>query len=111
MIVRRIARFLGALLLTSWALLLGAAAPSALADPCPDVEVVFARGTGEAPGVGGIGQAFVDEVRSQVGGRTVAVYPVNYAASSDFGDRIQFATSVIDGIRDAGTHLESTAAN
>jgi len=111
MIVRRIARFLGALLLTSWALLLGAAAPSALADPCPDVEVVFARGTGEAPGVGGIGQAFVDEVRSQVGGRTVAVYPVNYAASSDFNDRIQFARTVVDGIRDAGSHVEATAAN
>jgi cutinase len=109
--VLRIARLLGALLLTSWALLLGAAAPSASAEPCPDVEVVFARGTAEAPGVGGIGQAFVDAVRAQVGGRSVAVYPVNYAASSDFGDRIQFATSVIDGIRDAGTHIESTAAN
>ena len=30
----------------------------ASADPCPDVEVVFARGTGEAPGVGGVGQAW-----------------------------------------------------
>ena len=34
--------------------------PSAAADPCPDVEVVFARGTTEPPGVGGVGQAFVD---------------------------------------------------
>jgi hypothetical protein len=39
------------------------------------------------------------------------VYPVNYEASSDFGDRIQFAQSVVDGIRDASGHIEATAAN
>jgi cutinase len=39
--------------------------PSATAEPCsPDVEVVFARGTGEPAGVGGVGQAFVDALRS-----------------------------------------------
>jgi cutinase len=83
----------------------------AFAQPCPDVEVVFARGTGEPPGVGGIGQAFVDSLRSQVGGRSLDVYPVNYQASGDFSDRIQFGQSVVDGIRDAGGHVESTAAN
>jgi len=30
-------------------------APAAAADPCPDVDVVFARGTGEPMGVGVIG--------------------------------------------------------
>ncbi len=39
------------------------------------------------------------------------VYPVNYEASSDFSDRIQFAQSVVDGIKDAGSHIEATAAN
>ena len=29
------------------------------ADPCPDVEVIFARGTGEPPGLGKVRQAFV----------------------------------------------------
>ncbi|MDT5019304.1 MAG: cutinase, partial [Mycobacterium sp.] len=29
--------------------------PAAVADPCPDVEIVFARGTTEPPGVGGVG--------------------------------------------------------
>lgn len=85
--------------------------PVASAQPCPDVEVVFARGTGEPPGVGGIGQAFVDALRAQAGARSVEVYPVNYAASSDFNDRIGFARTVVDGIRDAGQHIESTAAN
>jgi cutinase len=84
--------------------------PSASADPCPDVEVVFARGTSEAPGVGGVGQAFVDALQSQVGGRSVGVYPVNYAASSDFGGGLEYARTVVDGIRDAGAHVESTAA-
>jgi cutinase len=36
---------------------------------------------------------------------------VNYEASSDFSDRIQFAQSVVDGIRDAGGHIQATAAN
>jgi hypothetical protein len=107
---RRIARLIGAVVATSWALVI-APVPSASAQPCPDIEIVFARGTSEAPGVGGIGQAFVDSLRSQVGGRDVAVYPVNYQAASNFNDRIEFARTVVDGIRDAGTHVESMAAN
>jgi cutinase len=85
-------------------------APTAFADPCPDVEVVFARGTGEPPGVGGIGQAFVDAVRAKAGAKSVGVYPVNYSASADFSDNIQFALTVIDGIRDATGHIESMAS-
>jgi cutinase-like protein len=107
----RIARFIGAVLVTSGATVLSVPTPSASAQPCPDIEIVFARGTGEAPGVGGVGQAFVDSLRSQVGGREVAVYPVNYVASGNFNDRIEFARTVVDGIRDAGTHVESMAAN
>jgi cutinase len=108
---RRIARFFGAVVVTSWATLLSVPVPSASAQPCPDVEVVFARGTSEPPGVGGVGQAFVDALRSQVGTRSMDVYPVNYAASSDFGDPMGFARTVVEGIRDAGAHVESTAAN
>jgi cutinase len=91
--------------------MLGAPVPAASAEPCPDVEVVFARGTGEPPGVGGVGQAFVDAVRSQAAGKSVSVYPVNYAASSDFGNTSAFVQTVIDGVRDAGSHVEATAAS
>jgi hypothetical protein len=91
--------------------LLSAPIPTVFAQPCPDVEVVFARGTGEPPGVGGVGQALVDSLRSQVGGRSLDVYPVNYQASGDFSDRIQFGQSFVDGIRDAGGHVQSTASN
>jgi len=111
MTASRIVRFLGALMATCSATLLGVPIPSASAQPCPDVELVFARGTAEPSGVGGVGQAFVDALRSQLGTRSVEVYPVNYAASSDFGDRMGFARTVVDGIRDAGLHVESTAAN
>lgn len=111
MIARRIARLAGALVLTSSAALLIAPLPSASAQPCPDIEVVFARGTAEPPGVGGTGQPFVDALRAQAGGKSVDVYPVNYAASSNFGDRIEFARTVVDGIRDAGNHVQATAAN
>ncbi|RAU91877.1 cutinase family protein [Mycobacterium colombiense] len=75
--------------------------PSASAQ-CPDVQVVFARGTGEAPGVGPTGQAFVDALHQRVGGRSFDVYPVNYPASD------QWATG-IDGVRDAGAHVNSMA--
>jgi cutinase len=109
--VRRIARFLGAVVVAFGAVLLGAAVPSVSAEPCPDVEVVFARGTGEPPGVGGMGQAFVDSLRAQSGGRSVDVYAVDYPASSNFADRMVFAGTVVDGIRDAGAHVQSTAAN
>ena len=105
------ARFFGAVVVATWAALLGGPVPFASAQPCPDVEVVFARGTGEPPGVGGVGQAFVDSLRSQVGTRSVGVYAVNYPASSDFTAGIGFAKTVVDGISDAATHVESTGAN
>ncbi|WP_348536318.1 cutinase family protein [Mycobacterium sp. OTB74] len=57
--------------------------PSSAANPCPDIEVVFARGTDQAPGVGVIGQGFVDSLRPHVGGRSLGVYAVDYPASHD----------------------------
>jgi cutinase len=110
MMVRVSADFLGAVVVTA-CVMLSAPVPSASAQPCPDVEVVFARGTAEPPGVGGVGQAFVDALQSQVGTKSVGVYGVNYAASSDFGAGIDFARTFVDGIKDAGAHVESTAAN
>lgn len=107
---RRIVGLLGAAMVTS-AAVLSMPVPSASAQPCPDVDVVFARGTSEPPGVGGTGQAFVDAVIAQAAPKSVNVYPVNYPASSDFGNRIQFAQTVIDGINDARAHVEATAAN
>ncbi|OBH56884.1 cutinase family protein [Mycobacterium sp. E2479] len=103
--------FLATAAVTAGAGLTCAHAPKTTAEPCPNVEVVFARGTAEPPGVGGTGQAFVDALRSRVGGKSVGVYPVNYEASSDFNGGLAFARTVVDGIRDAGAHIESTASN
>src|SRR5258708_34753587 len=111
MAARRIARIFGAVVVTSWALLLSAPVPPASADPCPDVEVVFAWATGEPPGGGGIGQAFVDAMLSQAGNKSVGVYPINCPASADFGGGIEFAQTVIQGIGDAVNHVQATAAN
>ena len=110
MSLRHIARLVAAVLLTACGLL---TAPITIAAgaACPDVEAVFARGTSEPPGVGGVGETFVGQLRSAVGDKSLDVYPVNYEASSDFSDRLQFAQSVVDGIRDAGGHIEATAAN
>ena len=84
MIRRRIAPIVGTALVLAWAL---STAPVGLrvahADSCPDAQIVFARGTGEPPGIGGAGQAFVDSLTAQVPGRSVDVYPVNYPATDD----------------------------
>ncbi|WUI29205.1 cutinase family protein [Mycobacterium sp. NBC_00419] len=61
-----------------------AALPTALAAGCSDIQVVFARGTSEPPGIGRVGQAFVDSLRRKVGNRSLGVYAVNYPASYDF---------------------------
>jgi cutinase len=79
----RIGRLSGvsaATVMAAGALLFGpGAAPSASAEDCPDVEVIFARGTGEPAGVGRVGQAFVDSLRQDTG-MNIDVYGVNYPA-------------------------------
>lgn len=103
------AGFIAAAMLIVTTTLLDAPVPSASAQPCPEAEVVFARGTGEPPGVGGVGQAFVDSLRWQLIGRSVGVYAVNYPASSDFAGGQEFTRTVVDGVRDAGTRVEFMA--
>ncbi len=74
------------------------AVPTAAAQPCPDVEVVFARGTSEAPGVGRVGQAFANSLSAQLAGLTVGTYGVNYPASYDFLHTATGATDATDRI-------------
>jgi cutinase len=75
------------------------ALPTASADDCPDIEVVFARGTSEAPGLGLPGGAFVDSLRNKVGGRSVGTYAVNYPATYDF-------LAAANGANDASAHIQ-----
>jgi cutinase len=75
-----------------------AALPTAKAG-CYDVQVVFARGTDEAPGVGRVGQAFVNSLRGKIGGRSLGVYAVNYPASYDF-------LAAADGANDASAFVQ-----
>jgi cutinase len=80
-------------------------APAASAAPgCPDVQVVFARGTDEPAGVGRVGQAFVDSLRGDLKGKTVDVYAVNYPASYDF-------LAAADGANDASSFVQATTVN
>lgn len=79
-------------------------APSADAADCSDIEVVFARGTNEDPGIGRVGDAFVNDLRGMVGGRSLGVYAVNYPASYDF-------LAVADGANDASAHIQWVANN
>ena len=78
--------------------------PTAAAEPCPDVQVIFARGTFEPAGVGVTGQAFVDALTGKLGGKSVDVYPVNYPASLDFA-------TAADGVIDASNKVRDVAAS
>ncbi|MGE0220969.1 cutinase family protein [Mycolicibacterium sp.] len=101
-LVRRLAAAAAAVLAP--AALLIAPAPAAQAQGCPDIEVVFARGTDEPPGLGRVGGAFVDSLRGRVGNRSVGAYAVNYPASWDF-----LAAAL--GANDASAHIQYMMAN
>ena len=73
------------------------------APACSNVEIVFARGTNEAPGVGVTGQAFVNALQADLPGQTVDVYGVDYPASLSFQDAAQ-------GVVDTTNRVESIAA-
>jgi Cutinase len=103
MFARRIPRLLASAIVAASGVsvfVVASAIPSA-ADPCPDVQVVFARGTDDPPGAGPVGQAFIDSLRPRVGPKSLDVYPVNYPATYDFKN------SGMDGVRDAGAHVVS----
>jgi cutinase len=70
---------------------------TASAASCPDVQVVFARGTNEPVGLGRVGDAFIGALRSQVG--AVDAYGVAYPATYNF---IQAA----EGANDASAHIQ-----
>jgi cutinase len=65
---------------------------------------VFARGTFEPPGVGVTGEAFVNSLRSKLGGKSMDVYPVEYPASLDF-------QTAADGVIDASNKVQAIAAS
>lgn len=103
---RTFARIVGVFVVATWALLsTPLSSPVASADPCSDVAVVFARGTHQEPGLGNIGQAFADSLTSQVGGRSVDVYAVNYPANDDYHN------SANAGSNDASAHIQDTVAS
>ena len=74
--------------------------PSASAAPCPPVEVVFARGRIEPPGIGILGNAFVSALRSKTN-KNVGVYAVRYPAD----------TEVDIGANDMSAHIQYMANN
>ena len=61
--------------------------------------MVFARGTDEPPGIGRVGQAFVNALRPKIGNRSMGVYAVNYPASYDF-------LAAADGANDASAFIQ-----
>ncbi|MBQ0852587.1 cutinase family protein [Streptomyces sp. NPDC057620] len=76
----------------------------ASAAPCSDVEVVFARGSGEAPGLGIVGAPLVRDIKSGLPGKSVTSHAVDYAANFS-------QTSAGPGASAMTDHVRSTAAN
>ncbi len=72
----------------------------ASAAPCPDAELVFARGRLEPPGPGQIGSALANALRAKTN-KNIGLYAVNYPADSE-----------IDiGANDMSRHIQSRIAN
>jgi cutinase len=83
--VVRVATAVATSVLTALAALTTLEAASASAAPkCSDIEMVFARGTDEPPGLGAVGAALVDTLRPMVKGKSIGTYAVKYPASWDF---------------------------
>ena len=77
--------------------------PVAGAVSCPDVEVVFARGTSDRVGLGWVGKSFVDSLKWKLRGKRVSAYPVDYPASWNF------SRSTSEGAVDANKHVQYIA--
>ena len=105
---KRVAGFASSALLAAGLLIAPALAPYQVAGPipaasaaCPDAEVDFARGREEAPGVGEVGQAFINSLQSKVPHMTIGSYGVNYPAD----------VSVTKGSNDMSAHVQQMAAS
>jgi cutinase len=105
---KRVAGFAGAALLAAGLLIAPALAPlpagghiPTASAACPDAEVDFARGREEAPGVGEVGQAFINSLQSRVPHMTIGSYGVNYPAD----------VSVTKGSNDMSAHVQQMAAS
>jgi cutinase-like protein len=91
----------GALVLAAAGLIAPTVAPATGVLPsasaaCPAVEVVFARGRLESPGVGVLGNAFINALRSKTN-KNIGVYAVRYPADNQ-----------IDvGANDMSAHIQS----
>ena len=97
----RVGSGLSVCVLTAGVAISGTAAPAQAAG-CPDVELVFARGTSEPAGIGRVGQALRDQLQASLGDRTLGVYAVNYPASYDF-------LAAADGADDATNRIAQIA--
>eukprot|EP00644_Phytophthora_capsici_P015076 jgi/Phyca11/537009/estExt2_fgenesh1_pg.C_PHYCAscaffold_710020 len=69
---------------------------------CSDVHVVFARGSGELPGLGTAGQPLVSAIASNLPGMSVSSYAVTYLAAYD-------QTSAGPGAADMTNHVTTVA--
>jgi cutinase len=102
--VRKVSALAGIAAVTAAAALGTIATPVSSAAPdCPDIEVVFARGTDEPAGIGNVGKAFVDTLRPMVKGSTIGTYAVEYPASWDF-------MKAAAGATDMSKRVQATAA-
>lgn len=105
---KRLAGCASAALLATGLLIAPALAPIQVASSiptasagCPDAEVDFARGREEAPGVGEVGQAFINSLQQKVPHMTIGSYGVNYPAD----------VSVTKGSNDMSAHVQQMAAS
>lgn len=83
---------------------MSATTPVAHADNCPDIQVVYARGTATTAPVDPVGQALFNALSSQLPDRSLSVYGINYPANFDL------TGGSTAGATDAWVHIQNLVA-
>ncbi len=81
---------------------------AAAATACPDVELVFARGTGEAPGLGIVGRPLGRALAAELPGRTVVATAVAYAAAGSQTSAGPGSADMVAKVRDRAAACPAT---
>lgn len=75
---------------------------------CPDVQVIFTRGSGELPGFGIVGAPFVKQLTAALPGKKVEAYAVQYDANWNQKTAPEGATDIARTIVDVAARCSGT---
>lgn len=91
------------------ALTFAASASAQPVEDCPDVQLVFARGSGELPGLGIVGAPFSRALTAALPDKTVDAYAVQYGANWNQRTAPEGADDITRAVTDIAARCSDTA--